>query len=149
MEQAVALVSLTDGLIIVHCIISRYCLCFVTKSGRFAYTTDRASTARQNGSQLDADALRPNTIAVARLKYPPALKPKAPVRSACICGKQKQVLMSAVPRRIGLSGKEIFVSYTSVRNCNYVVPKVMGASLSTGVTWFITMSVERRVVDAS
>ena len=26
---------------------------------------------------VDTDALKPNTIAVARLKYPPALKPKS------------------------------------------------------------------------
>ena len=57
--------------------------------------------------------------------------------------------MLAVPRRIGASGKEILVLYMLVRNFILVVPNVMGASLSTGVTWFITMSMGRRVVYAS
>ena len=87
-------------------------------------------------------------MAVARLKYPPALKPKAPVRSACIHGKRKHNLMSAVPRRIGLSGKEILVLYISMRNCILVIPKVMGALLTTGVTWLITILEGRQVVDA-
>ena len=108
-----------------------------------------ASTAQPNGSQLDADALEPNTMAVARLKCPPVLKPKAPVGPACICGNRKHALKSAVPRRIGLSGKEIFVLYISIRNCNLVVPKVMGALLTTVVTWFIIMLEGRQVVDAS
>ena len=56
--------------------------------------------------------------------------------------------MLAVPRRIVASRKDILVLYISVRNCSLVVPKVMGASLITGVTWFITMSEGRRVVDA-
>ena len=94
--------------------------------------TDIASMERQNGSQLDADAVEPKTMAIARKKYPLALKPKAPVRLACICEKQKHALMLAVPRRIAAPGKEILVLYISVRNCNLAVPKVMGASLSTG-----------------
>ena len=65
-----------------------------------------------------------------------------------MCRKKKHVLMSAVPRRIGASGKEILVLYISVRNCSLVVPKVMGALLSTGVTWFITMLEGRQVVNA-
>ena len=77
------------------------------------------------------------------------MKPKVPFRSACILGKQEHALMSAVPRRIGSSGEEILELYMSMRNRNFVVLKVMGASLSTGVTWFITMSVWRRVDDAS
>ena len=105
--------------------------------------------SRQKGSQLDADAVEPKTMAIARLKYPPALKPKAPVRSACIRGKRTHALMLAVPRRIVASGKEILVLYISVRNCNFVVPKVMGASLSTGVTWFMMTLVGRQVVNAS
>ena len=52
-------------------------------------------------------------------------------------------------RRIGASGKEILVLYISMRNCTLVVPKVMGALLLTGLTWFITMLVGRRFVDAS
>ena len=70
--------------------------------------------ARRKGFQLDADALDPITIAVARLKYPPALKPNAPVRSACIWGKLKHALMSAVAKRIGFLGKEIRVLYISM-----------------------------------
>ena len=128
---------------------SRYFLCFVTKSGRFAYTADRAWMARRKGSQLDADAMDPNTIAIAIKKYPPAMKPNAPVKSACIRGNRKQALMSAVPRRIGSSGKEILVLYISIRNCSLVAPNVMGALLAMGVTWFKTMLVGRRVVDAS
>ena len=57
---------------------------FVTRSGQFAYTTDKASIAQQKGSQLEADALKLKTINVARLKYPPALKPNKPVKLACI-----------------------------------------------------------------
>ena len=77
------------------------------------------------------------------------MKPKAPIRSACICRKWKHALMLAVPRMIGASGKEILVLYISMRNYILVVPKVMGALLLKGVTWFITMSVGRRFVDAS
>ena len=65
--------------------------------------------AQQKGSQLDADAMDPKTIAIARKKYHPAMKPNAPVRSACIQGNRKHTLMLAVPRRIGASGKEILV----------------------------------------
>ena len=57
--------------------------------------------------------------------------------------------MSAVPKRIGASGKEIIVLYILIKNCSLVAPNVMVASLATGVTWFKTMSVGRRVVDAS
>ena len=110
---------------------------------------DSALMARRKGSQLDADAMDPKTIAIARKKYPPAIKPKAPVRSECIRGNRKHALMTAVPRRIVASGKEILVLYISTRSCILVVPKMMGASLSMGVTWFITMSVGRRFVDAS
>ena len=34
-----------------------------------------------------------------------------------------------------------------MRNCILVVPKVMGALLSTGVTWFIMISEGRQVVE--
>ena len=57
--------------------------------------------------------------------------------------------MSAVSKRIGVSGKEILVFYMSMRNCILVVPNVMGALLAMGVTWFMTMSVGIRIVDAS
>ena len=77
------------------------------------------------------------------------MKPKAPVKLACILRKQKHALMLDVPRRIGASGKEILVLYMPMRNCILVVPKVMGALLSTGVTWFIAMLVGRQVVYAS
>ena len=65
--------------------------------------------ARRKGSQLDAEAMDPKTIAIARKKYPPAMKPNAPVRSACIRGNRKQALMSAEPSRIGALGNEILV----------------------------------------
>ena len=65
--------------------------------------------ARQKGSQLNADAMEPKTMAIARKKYPPAMKPNAPVRSACIQENWKHALILAVPRRIGASGKEILV----------------------------------------
>ena len=126
MEQAIAFVNLTSGLIVAHCIISRYFVCFATKLGQFAYTTDIASMAQRNGSQLDADAVEPKTMAIARLKYPPALNPKAPVRSAFICRKRKHALISAVPGRIGSSRKEIRVLYMLIRNFILVVPYVMG-----------------------
>ena len=114
MVQAVACVSLMVGLIVAQSIISREYLCFATRLGRFAYTTDRASIAQRNGSQLEADAFDPKTIAVARLKYPPALKPNAPDRLACIRANLKHALISAVASRIGLSGKEILVLYMSM-----------------------------------
>ena len=50
-----------------HLTILMYFLCLVTKSGLLANTTVRASMARRNDSQLNADAVEPNTIAVARL----------------------------------------------------------------------------------
>jgi len=110
-EHAVALVSLIVESIVAQFIISRCFLCFVTRSERFAYTTDSASMAQQHGSQMEVDALDPKTIAVARLKYPPALKLKAPVRSACILEKEKHALISTVVSRIKLSRKEILVLY--------------------------------------
>ena len=79
--------------------------------------------AQRIGPQLDADALEPNTMAVARLKYPPALKPKAPVRLACICGNRKHALMLAVPRRIGVSRKEILVLYISMGTATWSYQK--------------------------
>ena len=76
------------------------------------YTTDSAVIAWQNGSQLEDDAFDPKTVAVARLKNPPALKPNAPVWSECILAKQKHALISAIASRIGLSGNKILVLYT-------------------------------------
>ena len=88
--------------------------------------------AQQKGSQLDADAMKPKTMAIARLKNPLAIKPKAPVRLACICGKRKHALMSAVPRRIVVSGKEILVLYISVRNRSLVFSKNDGCFVVGG-----------------
>ena len=51
--------------------------------------------ARRKDSQLEAEAVEPNTIAVARLYRPSARKPNAPVRSAWILANQMQALMSA------------------------------------------------------
>ena len=51
--------------------------------------------ARRKDSLLEADAVEPNTIAVARLYRSLARKPNAPVRSAWIFANQKQALMSA------------------------------------------------------
>ncbi len=51
--------------------------------------------AQQKDSQLEAEAVEPNTIAVARLYRSLARKPNAPVRSAWILANQKQALMSA------------------------------------------------------
>ena len=51
--------------------------------------------ARPKDSQLEADAVKPNTIAVARLYRLSARKPNAPVRSAWILANQKQALMLA------------------------------------------------------
>jgi hypothetical protein len=49
----------------------------------------RALMAHLKASQLDADAVEPNTIAVARLYNSSAMKPNAPVKSAWILGYQK------------------------------------------------------------
>ncbi len=64
-------------------------------SGLLAKTSVRASMAQQKYSQLEAEAVEPNTIAVARLYRSSARKPNAPVRSAWILANQKQALMSA------------------------------------------------------
>ncbi len=65
-----------------HESISRYFLCLSIKSFWLAKKTERASIAQQNGSQLDAEAVNPKTMAVVRLKCPPARKPQTPVRTA-------------------------------------------------------------------
>ncbi len=72
----------------------------MTRSNLLVNTFVRASIALRNASQLDADVVEPNTIAVARLYKLSAMKTKAPVRSARIIPKQKQALMLAIPRRI-------------------------------------------------
>jgi hypothetical protein len=58
----------------------------------------KALIACLKASQLDADAVKPNTIAVARLYNSSAMKPKAPVKSAWILGYLKHTLTSARPR---------------------------------------------------
>ncbi len=50
--------------------------------------------------QLDAEAVEPNTIAVARFYNSSAMKPNAPVKSGWILGYLKHALKSARPRRI-------------------------------------------------
>ena len=66
----------------------------MTKLGLLANTMVRASMARQNDSQLDANAVEPNTIAVAKLYRSSARKPNAPVKSAWILANRKHALMS-------------------------------------------------------
>jgi hypothetical protein len=80
---------------------SKYFLCLITKAGLLAKTSVSASMTRRKDSQLEADAVKPNTIAVARLYRSLVRKPNAPVRSAWILANQKQALMSA--RAIGIT----------------------------------------------
>jgi hypothetical protein len=56
------------------------------------------------GSQLLADALDPKTMLVAKKYKFSAIKPKAPVRSACILGKRKHAVISANARNIFICG---------------------------------------------
>ncbi len=74
----------------------------MTRLGLLAKTFVRASMAHLKASQLDADAVKLNTIAiaVARLYNSSAMKLKAPVISALILGYQKHALTSARPRGI-------------------------------------------------
>ena len=51
--------------------------------------------AQRKDSQLEVDAVKPNTIGVARLYRLSVRKPNALVRSAWILANQKQALMSA------------------------------------------------------
>jgi hypothetical protein len=51
--------------------------------------------ALRKDSQLEADVVEPNTIAVARLYRLSARKPTAPVRSAWTLTNQKQALKAA------------------------------------------------------
>ncbi len=60
----------------------------------------RALMASLKASQLDADAVELNIIAVARLYNSSDMKPNAPVKSVWIPGYLKHALMSARPRKI-------------------------------------------------
>ncbi len=104
MVQENAGVSLEEGSISSHLNTSMNSLCLMTRLGLLAKTFVRASLARLNTSQLDADAVEPNTIAMARLHNLSALKPNAPVKSMWILGYRKHNLTSARPRRIAAVG---------------------------------------------
>ncbi len=67
-KHGIALARSGAGSWVAHEIMLRNFLCFWMRSWRCAYTTDRAWMAHWNGSQLDAEAVDPKTIAVARLK---------------------------------------------------------------------------------
>ncbi len=82
-------VSLAEESISSHFNISKNFLCLMTRSGLLSKFFVRALMAPLAASQLDADAVKPNTIAVARLYKLSAMKPKAPVKSAWILGYQK------------------------------------------------------------
>jgi hypothetical protein len=60
----------------------------------------KALMACLKATQLDAEAVKPNTIAVARLYNSSAMKLNAQVKSAWILGYLKHALTSARPRRI-------------------------------------------------
>ncbi len=76
----------------------------MTGLGLLAKTFERASMAHLKASQLDADIVEPNTIAVVRLYNSSAMKPSAPVKSVWILGYWKHALTSARPRRIDAAG---------------------------------------------
>jgi hypothetical protein len=63
--------------------------------GLVAKTFVRALMACLKASQLDAEAVEPNTIAMARLYNSPGMKPNASVKSAWILGYLKHALTSA------------------------------------------------------
>jgi hypothetical protein len=67
-EHGIALAISGDGSWVAQEIMSKNFLCFLMRSRRCAYTTDRAWMARRNGSHLDVEAVVSKTIAVARLK---------------------------------------------------------------------------------
>ncbi len=100
MVQENAGVSLAEGSISSHFNISMNFLCLMTRLGLLAKTFVKASMAHLKASQLDNDAVKPNTIAMARLYNLSAMKLKDPVRSVWILGYQKHALTSARPRRI-------------------------------------------------
>jgi hypothetical protein len=68
--------------------------------GPISKTFVRALMACLKAFQLDAEAVKPNTIAMARLYNLSAMKLNAPVKSAWILGYLKHALTSARPRRI-------------------------------------------------
>jgi hypothetical protein len=82
MVQENAGVSLAEGSISSHFNILMNVLCFMTRLGLLAKTFVRALKAHLKASQLDAEAVKPNTIAVARLYNLSAMTPNAPVKSA-------------------------------------------------------------------
>jgi hypothetical protein len=86
MVQENAGMSLAEGSISSHFNISMNFLCLMTRSGLLAKTFLGALMACLKASQLEADAVEPNTIAVARLYDSSAIKPNAPVKSAWILG---------------------------------------------------------------
>ncbi len=92
--------SLAEGSISSHFNILMNVLCFTTRLGLLAITFMRALMTCLKASLLDAKAVEPNTIAVARLYNSSAMKPNAPVKSAWILGYLKHTLTSARPRRI-------------------------------------------------
>jgi hypothetical protein len=100
MVQENAGVSLAEGPNSSHFNISMNFLCLMTRLGLLAKTFVSALIAFLNTSQIDDDAVEPNTIAVARLYNLFAMKPKAPVKSAWILGNWKHVLTKARPRRV-------------------------------------------------
>jgi hypothetical protein len=71
--------SLVEGSIYSHFNILMNVLCFTTRLGLLAKTFVRASMAYLKASQLDAEAVEPNTIAVAKLYNSSAMKSNAPV----------------------------------------------------------------------
>jgi hypothetical protein len=83
-----------------HLNISMNFLCLTTRLGLLAKPFVRALIALLKVSQLDADTVKPNTFAVARLYNLSAMKPNAPVKPARIHGYLKHALTSARPRRI-------------------------------------------------
>ncbi len=87
-------VSLAEGSISSHFNKLMNFLCLTTRSGLLAKTFVRALIACLKASQLDADDVKPNTLAVARLYNLSAMKPKAPVESAWILGYLKQALIT-------------------------------------------------------
>jgi hypothetical protein len=95
---------LAEGSISSHFNISMNFLCLMTRSGLLAKTFVRVLMAHLKASQLDAEAVELNTIAVARLYNLSAMKPNAPVKSAWILGYLKHALTSARPRKIVAAG---------------------------------------------
>ncbi len=98
-------VSLMKGSISSHFNILMNDLCFITRLGLLTKTFVRALIACLKASQLDAEAVEPNTIAVARLYNSLAVKLNAPVKSVWILGYLKHALTSARPRRIVAVGQ--------------------------------------------